>query len=79
MNLTLQFDVERFLLPISIDLQNALNRICNESGKVSSSTQAVTVNFRERAYCPENGGYHPIEISISRPNDLWVFDYITDF
>ncbi|CAH6827105.1 conserved hypothetical protein [Vibrio chagasii] len=79
MNLTLQFDVERFLLPISIDLQNALNRICNESGKVSSSTQAVTVNFRERAYCPENGGYHPIEISISRLNDLWVFDYITDF
>ena len=79
MNLTLQFDVERFLLPISIDLQNALNRICNESGKVSSSTQAVTVNFRERAYCPENGGYHPIEVSVSRLNDLWVFDYITDF
>lgn len=79
MNLTLQFDVERFVLPISIDLQNALNRICNESGKVSSSTQAVTVNFRERAYCPENGGYHPVEVRITRLNDQWVFDYITDF
>ncbi|MEZ8056003.1 DUF2787 family protein [Vibrio atlanticus] len=79
MNLTLQFDVERFLLPISIDLPNALNRICNESGKVSSSTQAVTVNFRERAYCPENGGYHPVEVRITRLNDQWVFDYITDF
>ena len=79
MNLTLQFDVERFLLPISIDLQNALNRICNESGKVSSSTQAVTVNFRERAYCPESGGYHPVEVRITRLNDQWIFDYITDF
>jgi hypothetical protein len=79
MNLTLQFDVERFLLPISIDLQKALNRICNESGKVSSSTKAVTVNFRERAYCSENGGYHPVEVRITRLNDQWVFDYITDF
>lgn len=32
MNLTLQFAVERFVLPISVDLQDALNRICNESG-----------------------------------------------
>ena len=79
MNLTLQFDVERFLLPISIDLQNALNRICNESGKVSSSTQAVTINVRNSAYSIENGGYHPVEVRITRLNDLWVFDYITDF
>ncbi|MHC6528731.1 DUF2787 family protein [Vibrio proteolyticus] len=79
MNLTLQFDVERFLLPINIDLQDALNRICNESGKVSPSTQAVTINFRERAYSPENGGYHPVEIRITRLNDQWAFDYITDF
>ncbi|OEE55673.1 DUF2787 family protein [Vibrio splendidus] len=79
MNLTLQFDVERFVLPISIDLQDALNRICNESGMVSSSTQVITINVRNSAYSIEGGGYHPVELRITRLNDQWVFDYITDF
>ncbi|MDF4656925.1 DUF2787 family protein [Vibrio parahaemolyticus] len=79
MNLTLQFAVERFVLPISVDLQDALNRICNEFGNVTTSTDAVTVNVRSSDYCPENGGYHPVEIRLTRLNDQWVFDYITDF
>ncbi|MCQ9053261.1 DUF2787 family protein [Vibrio diabolicus] len=79
MNLTLKFAVERFALPISVDLQDALNRICNESGNVTASTNAVTVNVRSSDYCPENGGYRPVEMRLSRLNDQWVFDYITDF
>lgn len=79
MNLTLQFDVERFVLPISVDLQDALNRVCKESEKVSSSTQAITINVRNSTYSIEGGGYHPVEIRITRLNDQWIFDYITDF
>ena len=79
MNLTLKFAVERFVLPISVDLQDALNWVCKESGKVSSSTQAITINVRNSTYSIEGGGYHPVEIRIIRLNDQWTFDYITDF
>ncbi|EDL51453.1 hypothetical protein VSAK1_09173 [Vibrio mediterranei AK1] len=77
MNLT--FDVERLLLPVSVDLQDTLNRVISESGKWTPMIQSVVINFREKSYSPENGGYHPVEIRISRLNDQWVFDYITDF
>ena len=79
MNLALQFDVERFLLPISTSLQDALNRVITESGKWTPMIQSVVFSFRQKSYSPENGGYHPVEIRITRLNDQWVFDYITDF
>ncbi|EMD1178370.1 DUF2787 family protein [Vibrio harveyi] len=79
MNLTLQFDVERFLLPISTSLQDALKRVITESGKWTPMLQSVVFSFRQKSYSPENGGDHPVEIRISRLNDQWVFDYITDF
>ncbi|MEZ8775051.1 DUF2787 family protein [Vibrio sp. 10N.247.310.17] len=77
MNLT--FDVERLLLPISTSLQDTLNRVISESGKWTPMIQSIVINFRDTSYSSENGGYHPIEISISRLGDQWVFDYITDF
>ncbi|MBS9939250.1 DUF2787 family protein [Vibrio alginolyticus] len=77
MNLT--FDVERLLLPVSVDLQDTLNRVISESGKWTPMIQSVVISFRDSSYSSENGGYHPIEVSISRLGDQWVFDYITDF
>ncbi|PMG22530.1 DUF2787 family protein [Vibrio splendidus] len=77
MNLT--FDVERLLLPVSVDLQDTLNRVISESGKLTPMIQSVVISLRDSSYNSENGGYHPIEISTSRLNDQWIFDYITDF
>ncbi|MCG9602544.1 DUF2787 domain-containing protein [Vibrio sp. Isolate31] len=77
--MNLVFDKERLVLPISTDLQDVVNMVIDRSKKLTPSTHAVTINFRERAYCPENGGYHPVEIRITRLNDQWVFNYITDF
>lgn len=77
MNLT--FDVERLLLPVSVDLQYALNRVISESGKWSSMSQSVVINFRDLSYSSENGGWHPVEIRLVRLYDQWIFDYITDF
>ena len=73
------FPKNKLTLPVSVDLQDTLNRVISESGKWTPMIQSVVINFREKSYCPENGGYHPVEIRISRLNDQWVFDYITDF
>ena len=73
------FSKNKLTLPVSVDLQDTLNRVINESGKWTPMVQSVVINFREKSYSPENGGYHPVEIRISRLNDQWVFDYITDF
>ncbi|WP_210450602.1 DUF2787 family protein [Vibrio crassostreae] len=77
MNLT--FDVERLLLPVSFDLQDALNRVISESGKWTPMIQSVVINFRDSNYSSENGGWHPVEIRLVRLYEQWVFDYITDF
>jgi hypothetical protein len=75
----LTFDVDRLLLPATVDLQDTLEQIANESGKLTSTTHALTFNFRDTSYSAESGGWHPVEIRIVRLNDQWVFDYITDF
>ncbi|EKO3471035.1 MULTISPECIES: DUF2787 domain-containing protein [Vibrio] len=77
--MSLVFDTERFLLPVSIDLQDALNRVISESGKWTPMIQSVVFNFRDSSYSSENGGFHPVEIRLVRCNDQWIFDYITDF
>ncbi|EMQ2876050.1 TPA: DUF2787 family protein [Vibrio diabolicus] len=78
MNLT--FDVERLLLPVSVDLQDALNRVISESGKWTPMIQSVVFNFRDSSYNAESrSGFHPIEIRLVRLYDQWIFDYITDF
>ncbi|EPM7858493.1 DUF2787 domain-containing protein [Vibrio alginolyticus] len=77
MNLT--FDVERLLLPVSVDLQDALNRVISESGKWTPMIQSVVFNFRDSSYSSESGGWHPVEIRLVRLYDQWIFDYITDF
>ncbi|WP_435247828.1 DUF2787 family protein [Vibrio sp. nBUS_14] len=73
------FSKNKLTLPVSVDLQDTLNRVINESGKWTPMIQSVVINFREKSYSPENGGYHPVEVRITRLNDQWVFDYITDF
>ncbi|MEJ3626220.1 DUF2787 family protein [Vibrio vulnificus] len=77
MNLT--FNVERLLLPVSVDLQDVLNMVVDRSDKLTSSTQSLVLNFRDSSYSPESGGYHPVEIRLVNTGEQWVFDYITDF
>ena len=40
---------------------------------------AITFNFSDPGYSAELGGYHPVEIRISRYSSGFQFDYITDF
>ncbi|ELM6623200.1 DUF2787 domain-containing protein [Vibrio fluvialis] len=77
--MSLVFNTEKFLLPVSIDFQDALNRVISESGKWTPMIQSVVFNFRDSSYSSGNGGWHPVEIRFVRCNDQWIFDYITDF
>ncbi|GHZ02672.1 DUF2787 domain-containing protein [Vibrio cholerae] len=77
--MSLVFNTERFLLPVSIDLQDTLNRVISKSGKWTPMIQSVAFNFRDSSYSSENGGFHPVEIRLVRLYDQWIFDYITDF
>ncbi|EHG1331002.1 DUF2787 family protein [Vibrio vulnificus] len=77
MNLT--FDVERLLLPVSVDLQDTLNRVISDSSKWTPMIQSVVFSFRDTNYSADAGGFHPIEIRLVRLYDQWIFDYITDF
>ena len=40
---------------------------------------AITFNFRDPDYSAETGGYHPVEIRISRRDSSFIFEYFTDF
>ncbi len=71
------------LLPISNKLHDVLNQQYEEQLKTNTSlstSRYVVFNFRDNSYCPEEGGYHPVEIAIRQSsNNQWSIEYITDF
>ncbi|MCD9464484.1 hypothetical protein CJF25_16080 [Photobacterium phosphoreum] len=75
----LTFNVERLLLPVTENLQQKLQHITTQHNLPTTSTSALTFNFRDTGYSAESGGWHPVEIRIEQENDQWHFSYITDF
>ena len=75
----LTFNVERLLLPVTANLQQKLQHIATQHNLPTTSTSALTFNFRDTGYSAESGGWHPVEIRIEQENDQWHFSYITDF
>ncbi|WP_219012204.1 DUF2787 domain-containing protein [Shewanella algae] len=39
----------------------------------------LTLNFRDPDYSVEDGGYHPVEIGLTRQDGNWQLSYVTDF
>jgi len=67
-----------FPLPLSKAFhQQLLDTFDNLS--ITPSMSRVTVNFRDPTYSAESGGFHPVEISLSRHGESWLLDYLTDF
>ncbi|MCD9475486.1 DUF2787 domain-containing protein [Photobacterium phosphoreum] len=75
----LTFNVERLLLPVTSNLQQKLQHIATQHNLPTTSTSALTFNFRDTGYSAESGGWHPVEIRIEQENGQWHFSYITDF
>ena len=71
------------LLPVSNKLNQCLVDALNQRPELHSGleeTNSVTFNFRDKSYSAENGGFHPVEIALTKEADnTWHYAYITDF
>ena len=71
------------LLPVSNKLNQCLVDALNQRPELHSGleeTNSVTFNFRDKSYSAENGGFHPVEIDLTKEADnTWHYAYITDF
>lgn len=39
----------------------------------------IVINFRDPNYSAEDGGFHPVEIMLTKQDNQWMLCYITDF
>ena len=63
-------------------LHSILNTELAKQADPDSSSLGITFNFRDLDYSAESGGYHPVEIRVTKHsnlNNLWRIDYLTDF
>lgn len=70
------------VLPVSEQLIQMLGRelfTAHPSVNPLQELAAITFNFRDPSYSAGTGGYHPVEIRISRRDSSFIFDYFTDF
>ncbi len=71
------------LLPVSNKLNQCLVNALNLRPELHSGlkkTNSVIFNFRDKNYSAENGGFHPVEIALTKEADnTWHYAYITDF
>lgn len=57
------------------------NEIISADENVNEEVTQITINFRDSSYSCDEGGYHPVEISMQKDaeTDHWGILYITDF
>ena len=71
------------LLPVSSKLNQCLVDAIKQHPELHSGleeTNSVTFNFQDKSYSAENGGFHPVEIALTKEADnTWHYAYITDF
>lgn len=66
-------------LSTSKKLHKILNKqILSQPALLEASS--LTINFRNKSYSSESGGYHPVEIGLHKTaSNSWLIQYITDF
>lgn len=66
-------------LTTSKKLHKALSKqLMSQPALLESSS--LTLNFRDKSYSSESGGYHPVEIALHKTaSNSWLIQYITDF
>ena len=68
------------VLPLSKKLIDQLRSVLHQHKEILASDY-ITINFRDKSYSAENGGYHPVEIGLQKEgsSSSWIILYITDF
>ncbi len=65
-------------LPLSKAFQRCLSQVLRQPRDKQSDH--MTINFRDKSYSAENGGYHPVEIALNKTDENhYSILYITDF
>jgi hypothetical protein len=68
----------RTALPISQPLLDTLNNVLNKYADLAEGHHFI--QFRNKHYTAEHGGYHPVEIALAKDiNNLYSILCITDF
>ena len=69
------------LINIQPKLLTILNKIISGDEKINDGITQITINFRDSSYSCDEGGYHPVEISMQKnvATAHWDILYITDF
>ncbi|HIF5874642.1 TPA: DUF2787 domain-containing protein [Vibrio parahaemolyticus] len=73
----LNINLEGLAVPVSQALVTAISD--QLSAKAIGTATSITINFRDSTYSPIEGGYHPVEIGLSKNGEHWRIIYITDF
>ncbi len=68
---------QRFRVPEKI--LSILNTELTEISTPDLETTGIVFNFRDDDYSADAGGFHPVEIRLSKRGEQWQFEYITDF
>jgi hypothetical protein len=61
------------------ELLSILNTTLSTIDSPDLNTTGIIFNFRDDDYSADRGGFHPVEIRLSKQNEQWQFEYITDF
>ena len=72
--MTINNDPKLYPFMLAPEFVQLLNQLLTDKAK--DTQDGVIFNFRDPRYSPENGGFHPVEISISAEG---VLQYVTDF
>lgn len=79
MEVNFNFNLINSPFDISTELFVILSNEFRKTGSRPEQLEDVIFSFRDENYDAETGGYHPVEIRLIKYQDLWCFDYITDF
>lgn len=68
------------LLSVSDKLHALINKQLQTSIVATTpNSETLSINFRDKSYSAEEGGYHPVEIGLKIENNMLNILYITDF
>ncbi|WP_435249268.1 DUF2787 domain-containing protein [Vibrio sp. nBUS_14] len=65
-------------LPLSTAFHRSLSQVLDQHRDKQGNH--ITINFRDKSYNAENGGFHPVEIALNKTDENhFSILYITDF
>lgn len=78
----LDITVEGLALPVKgrmlTKIHQAIHQALPET-EIDPNAYAISINYRDKSYSVERGGFHPVEIGLSKSGQSWTIEYITDF